>query len=129
MATRAKKSATRSKKPKTYSDKKKEKAEYDRLAKLYANIAPNKRQLVDGLLWQAARLRVSLDILWDDIKEKGETELFRQGADEFKRERPESKVFTARDRAYASVIKQLNELLPAGGALSKLGMLDDDGED
>lgn len=113
----------------SYRNKKREKAEYDRLAVLYKNIAPNKRELVDGLLWQAARLRVSLNFLWADIKKNGETEIFRQGADEFKRERPESKVFTARDRAYASIIKQLNELLPAGGALSKLGMLDDDDGD
>lgn len=110
----------------TYGDKRKEAAEFKRLAELYKNIAPNKRQLVDGLLHQAARLKVSLDILWADIEEKGETEVFQQGKDEFKRERPESKVFTARDRAYASIIKQLNELLPAQGAVSKLSALDDE---
>lgn len=110
----------------TYGDKRKEAAEFKRLAELYKNIAPNKRQLVDGLLHQAARLKVSLDILWADIEKKGETEVFRQGKDEFKRERPESKVFTARDRAYASIIKQLNELLPAQGATSKLSALDDE---
>ena len=110
----------------TYGDKKKEAAEFRRLSKLYKTIAPNKRQLVDGLLHQAARLKVSLDILWADIQENGETEVFRQGKDEFKRERPEAKLFTARDRAYASIIKQLNELLPAGGATAKLSALDDE---
>lgn len=112
----------------TYGDKKKEKAEYKRLSQLYKTITPNKRELVDGLLQQAARLKVSLDILWADIEAHGETEIFRQGKDEFKRERPESKVFTARDRAYSSIIKQLNDLLPPGGAMSKLSLLDDDEE-
>ena len=90
----------------------KEQQEYDRLGVLYASIPPNKRKLVDGLLWQAARLRCSLDNLWADIQKNGETEIFSQGSDAFKRERPEAKLFTARDKSYQAIIKQLNELLP-----------------
>lgn len=104
-----------------------ERKEYNRLAGLYKEIPENKKKLVEGLLWQAARLRVSLNILWKDIQEHGDTEIFRQGSDEFKRERPEAKIFTARDKSYQAIIKQLNEYLPEGTATKGLlKMMDDD---
>ena len=91
-----------------------EEAEYQRLSALYQTIPPNKRALVEGLLWQAARLRVSLDDLYEDIKENGNTEMFKQANDgvEFPRERPESKIFATRDKSYLAIIKKLDELLP-----------------
>lgn len=100
----------------TKTEKKdREQLEYERLSALYQNIPANKRALVDGLLWQAARLRVSLDDLYADIKEHGNTEMFKQANDgvEFPRERPESKIFAIRDKSYLSIIKKLDELLPA----------------
>ena len=103
----------------------KEKAEIERLNKLYSNIPENKKKLVEGLIVQAARLRISLDELWEDLKKNGNTEPFKQNADgvEFQRERPESKIFIARDKNYLAIIKKLDELLPAEetkGGLSKL---------
>lgn len=94
--------------------KNREQAEYDRLSELYQNIPSNKRALVDGLLWQAARLRVSLDDLYEDLRVNGNTEMFKQANDgvEFPRERPESKIFATRDKSYLSIIKKLDELLP-----------------
>ena len=88
--------------------------EYERLSVLYQSIPANKRALVDGLIWPAARLRVSLDDLYEDIKKNGNTELFKQANDgvEFPRERPESKIFTTRDKNYLAIIKKLDELLP-----------------
>lgn len=96
-------------------EKSREQLEYDRLSQLYQKIPQNKRALVEGLLWQAARLRVSLDDLWEDIKVNGNTEMFKQANDgvEFPRERPESKIFAIRDKNYLSIIKKLDELLPA----------------
>lgn len=95
--------------------KSREQAEYDRISILYQNIPSNKRTLVDGLLWQAARLRVQLDDLYEDLQKNGNTEMFKQANDgvEFPRERPESKIFAARDKSYLSIIKKLDELLPA----------------
>lgn len=102
-----------------------EQAEYDRLSQLYQNIPQNKRSLVDGLLWQAARLRVSLDDLYEDIKKNGNTEMFKQANDgvEFPRERPESKIFATRDKSYLAIIKKLDELLPAQEVKSGFGKL------
>lgn len=107
--------------------KTREKDEYERLAKLYTDIPANKRELVDGLLWQAARLRVSLDDLWEDIKVNGSTEKFQQKNDgvEFMRERPESKIFVARDKNYLATIKKLDELLPAKSEKTGFAKIDD----
>jgi len=106
--------------------KSREQAEYERLSILYQTIPANKRALVDGLLWQAARLRVSLDDLYADLQKNGNTEMFKQANDgvEFPRERPESKIFSARDKSYLSIIKKLDELLPVQevkSGFSKLG--------
>ncbi len=94
--------------------KSREQKEYDRISVLYQNIPANKRTLVEGLLWQAARLRVSLDDLYEDLRVNGNTEMFKQANDgvEFPRERPESKIFATRDKSYLAIIKKLDELLP-----------------
>lgn len=107
--------------------KSREQKEYDRLSELYIRIPANKRALVDGLLWQAARLRVSLDDLYEDLKKNGNTEMFKQANDgvEFPRERPESKIFATRDKSYLAIIKKLDELLPVQEVKSGFSKLDD----
>lgn len=109
------------------ANKTREEKEYERLAKLYADIPANKRELVDGLLWQAARLRVSLDDLWQDLKKNGSVETFQQKYDgvEFMRERPESKIFATRDKNYLATIKKLDELLPAKSDKTGFAKIDD----
>lgn len=104
-----------------------EENEYNRLSALYAKIPENKRALVDGLIWQAARLRVSLDDLYEDLRVNGNTEMFKQANDgvEFPRERPESKIFATRDKNYLAIIKKLDELLPAQEVKSGFSKLDD----
>ena len=110
------------------SEKNREQIEYDRLSQLYQRIPENKRSLVEGLLWQAARLRVSLDDLWEDIKKNGNTELFKQANNgvEFPRERPESKIFATRDKSYLAIIKKLDELLPVQEKSSGFSKLTDE---
>ena len=49
-----------------------------------------------------------------DIQENGETEMFSQSdkTDPYERERPAARLFTATDKNYQSIIKQLNDLCP-----------------
>ncbi|HDK3818112.1 TPA: hypothetical protein PSA74_001731 [Staphylococcus aureus] len=88
--------------------------EKERLQVLYKDIPSNKLKVADGLIIQAARLRVMLDYMWEDIKEKGDYDLFTQSekAPPYERERPVAKLFNARDAAYQKIIKQLSDLLP-----------------
>lgn len=103
---------------KTISDITKQMAESDevaRLLRLYEGLPPKQLALAEGLIIQAARLRVRLDKLWLELQEKGETEWFTQSdkTDPYERERPASRTFTATDKSYQSIIKQLNDMLPA----------------
>lgn len=90
------------------------KKEKQRLTKLYKDLPKDKFALADGLITQAARLRVRLDDLWQELCEKGEVELFTQSdkTEPYERERPQSRTFTASDKSYQSIIKQLNDMLP-----------------
>ena len=108
----------------------KEKNEIERIKALYANIPENKKKLVEGLIVQAARLRISLDELWLDLQKNGNTEPFRQNAEgiEFQRERPESKIFIARDKNYLAIIKKLDEMLPPEETKTGLSKLLDNDE-
>jgi len=126
----AAKKTTTAKKPKTAVkkvQKSREEIEYDRLNELYKDIPENKRSLVDGLIHQAARLRVQLDDLWEDLKKKGNVEPFQQKNDgvTFDRERPESKIFIQSDKNYLAIIKKLDEMLPAKEAKTGFSKLDD----
>ena len=91
-----------------------EAAEYDRLFTIYSGLPKNKLAVAEGLIRQAARLRARLDMLWEDLQTNGETEFFTQSdkTEPYERERPASRTFTATDKSYQSIIKQLNELCP-----------------
>lgn len=91
-----------------------EESETKRLKALYKNAPPGKMKTIEGLIIEAARLRVRLNNLWEDIQTKGEYELFKQGADNptYERERPASKIYTATNKQYLSIIAKLTDLLP-----------------
>lgn len=106
----------------------KEEAIYQELIKLYDQIPENKKKLVEGLIREAARLKVSLDELWEDIQKNGNVITDEKG---FEKERPTSAIFTSRDKSYRACIKHLDSLLPAGASKSgsDFSKLDDDEED
>lgn len=90
--------------------------EKNRLIKLFKDIPEGKKKVVEGLIVQAARLRISLDELWQDLTENGDYEEFTQSekTPSYERERPAAKLYNARDLAYQRIIKQLSDLLPEG---------------
>lgn len=99
------------------ADKKKadpEKAEIARLKKIFKNISPDKMKLCEGLIRQAARLRVLLDNGYNDIMTHGDVEMFSQSpdTDPYERERPAARLFNSRDKNYQTTIKLLLDLLP-----------------
>lgn len=106
-----------------------EEREKDRLFRVYSNLPPNKKAVAEGLIVEAARLRVLLDDLFADIRENGATELFTQSEKTapYEKERPAAKLYATYNKNYQSIIKQLNDMTPpeskAGG---KLGAFMDD---
>ena len=90
------------------------KKEKQRLDKIFKSIPDDKKRVAQGLIVQAARMRILLDDAWVDIQEKGDYELFTQSenAPPYERERPIAKLFNSRGAAYQKIIMQLSKLLP-----------------
>ena len=83
-----------------------EKSEINRLNKIYKSLPKNQFAVVQGL----------------DILENGETEPFCHGKDAvpYERDRPASRTYTATNKSYQAIIKQLNDLCPPDQAKNEL---------
>lgn len=90
-------------------------AEEKRLRKVFSALPDNKKAIVDGLIVEAARLRVLLDGLYSELEENGTTELFQQSekVPPYLKERPEAKLYKEYNKNYQSIIKQLTDVAPA----------------
>lgn len=100
-----------------------EASEVKRLKEIYKTLPPKQFALAQGLIIEAARLRARCDQLWDDLQEHGEVELFTQSenTDPYERERPASRIYTATNKSYQSIIKQLNDMIPKDDDVSAGG--------
>lgn len=90
------------------------KKEKNRLSRQFKSIPTNKKKIAEGLIIQAARLRILLNENWNDITENGDYEMFSQSPtqDPYERKRPVAELYNSRDVSYQRVIKQLTDLLP-----------------
>lgn len=105
-----------------------EQTEYARLKRQYSRLPNNKKAVAEGLFVEAARLRVLLDKLSEDIIENGPCEMFTQSPDAppYERERPASRLYLTANKNYQAIIKQLTDMIPIdapGTKGSKLGKL------
>lgn len=91
---------------------KKIKQEINRVKKLYKDFERDKIKVLEGLINEAAFIKISLEDLRTDLTRNGLTELFEQGEQSFNRERPEVKIYTTFMQRYSNVMKQLLDLLP-----------------
>ncbi|MBA1354607.1 MULTISPECIES: hypothetical protein [Staphylococcus] len=88
--------------------------EEKRLLEIYKDLPNEKLKVAQGLIKQAARNRVMLNYMWEDIQENGEYDLFQQSQNvpAYERERPIARLYNTRDQSYQRAIKQLTDLLP-----------------
>lgn len=87
-------------------------AEKRRLLALFKDISSDKKGLATSLIDRVAFMKITLDLLEDDIKEKGATYLFENGKQTMIIESPSQKSYNTMINRYTSAIKQLNDLLP-----------------
>ena len=93
-----------------------------RLLKVYADIDPNRKKIILGLIRRAAFMRISLDDLEKDLCANGLTEEFSQGDQTpYLRERPAARIYSGMNSGYQKIIKQLTDLLPKEEAKPKGG--------
>ena len=91
---------------------KKIKQEINRLKKLFKDFEKDKAKVLEGLINEAAFMKITLEETRQDLLQNGLTELFEQGEQSFNRERPEVKIYTTFTQRYSGVMKQLIDLLP-----------------
>lgn len=93
---------------------KKIRAEKNRIAKIYKNINMDKdiTKVLDGLISDAAFMRVSLEEVKLKLIKEGMMEKFVNGSQEFMREKPEAKLFLNFMKQYSNTMKQLIDLMP-----------------
>lgn len=93
---------------------KKIRAEKNRIAKIYKNINMDKdiTKVLDGLISDAAFMRVSLEEVKQKLIKEGMMEKFVNGSQEFMREKPEAKLFLNFMKQYSNTMKQLIDLMP-----------------
>lgn len=93
---------------------KKIRAEKNRIAKIYKNINMDKdiTKVLDGLISDAAFMRVSLEEVKQKLIKEGLMEKFKNGSQEFMREKPEAKLFLNFMKQYSNTMKQLIDLMP-----------------
>lgn len=110
--------ATNERDPQILKREKAIKKEKSRLSKQFREIDARNRAVVDGLIEQAAFLRVQLQELAADLVENGTTELFQQGQNQqpYERQRPAANVYTSMNANYQKIIAKLNDLLPKAAA-------------
>lgn len=89
------------------------KREKMRLRRQFAKIDKKKKSVVEGLIERAAFMRIMLEDMETDIKEKGYVEPFSQGNQEpYDRKRPVVDSYNTMNANYQKIIKQLTELMP-----------------
>jgi hypothetical protein len=88
--------------------------EYKRIAPYFDMIQQNKKDVVNGLLYRAAFIRVQLEDYEEDLNNNGYVEQFTQSdkISAYERTRPAAQLYSTMLKTYQSIIRQLVDLLP-----------------
>ena len=88
------------------------KKEIKRLRQLFKDLPPNKKKAAEGLIQEAAFMKVTLEETRHIIDKEGILENFEQGKQKFVREHPATKVYNTMVHRYSTVCKQIFDMLP-----------------
>lgn len=88
--------------------------EYLRLRKIYKALPKDTLTVVEGLIHEAADLRIRLEDIRLDLDENGYDELFSQSENQepYQRERPQARRYIAMNKSYQTIMKQLSDHIP-----------------
>ncbi|PEB56233.1 hypothetical protein CON65_15860 [Bacillus pseudomycoides] len=89
------------------------KREMTRLNSLLRNLEPKKKRAVSSLIKNAAFMAITLEDLQEEINEKGVTEQYQNGANQFGIKKSSAvEVYNTMIKNHVQVMKQLTDLLP-----------------
>lgn len=86
--------------------------EVKRLTNLFKDIEKSRRLSTNGLVNEAAFMKVTLQELKDLINENGAIDVMPQGDYSILREHPALKSYNTMIQRYSAILKQLTDLLP-----------------
>lgn len=87
------------------------KKEIRKLRRLFKNLQADKMKAAEGLIQEAAFMKVTLEEARYIIDHEGIIEIFEQGVQRFRREHPATKVYNTMINRYASVCKHLFDII------------------
>lgn len=89
-------------------------AETKRLISIFKDIPKDNLDMVEGLIIEAADLRIRLEDVRKDLDLNGYDEMFSQSekTEPYERERPQSRRYIAMNKSYQSIMKQLSDYIP-----------------
>src|SRR5690625_1063558 len=86
--------------------------EKDRLDNIFSILDEDKINVAEGLISEAAFMRVTLEDLKDEINENGTVDIMPQGEYSIRRQSPEVQVYNTMIQRYNTTYKELFSLLP-----------------
>ncbi|APT24111.1 hypothetical protein KM400_02450 [Bacillus anthracis str. BF1] len=88
--------------------------EIRRLKRIYKELPKDTLMVVEGLIVEAADLRVRLEDIRKDLDENGYDEMFSQSENQepCERERPAARRYIAMNKSYQTIMKQLGDYIP-----------------
>lgn len=89
-------------------------AEIKRLRRIYKDLPKDTLMVVEGLIVEAADLRIRLEDIRKDLDENGYDEMFSQSPEQepYERERPQARRYVSLNKNYQSIMKQLGDYIP-----------------
>lgn len=88
------------------------KREISRLTNLFQNIERSRRLGTNGLIEEAAYMKITLKELKEEIDKVGPVDEMSQGSYSILREHPALKSYNTMVQRYAAILRQLTDLLP-----------------
>lgn len=86
--------------------------EFCKMKEIFENIPDKKQRIVEKLIENAAFMAEQLDVLQNEINEKGCVSTYQNGENQWgTKKSPEVEIYNTMAKNYASVIKQLLELV------------------
>ncbi|MED0876566.1 hypothetical protein [Bacillus mobilis] len=88
--------------------------EISRLKRIFKEMPKDTLMVVEGLIVEAADLRVRLEDIRKDLDENGYDEMFSQSENQepYERERPAARRYIAMNKSYQTIMKQLGDYIP-----------------
>lgn len=96
-----------------YTKEEKINKEKRRLTSIFKSLDENKKKLVIPIIEKAAFMSIELDYLQDELQKNGWISEYQNGENQWgKKKSSEAEIYISLSKNYASIIKQLTDLVP-----------------